>query len=1405
MRPSLLRRLAFALGLAFTLLQIVSSAAAQTNPQIVAGKTGTFPGSLYGTFGSNPFNWIISNSGGGHVAQYYYGQPVPGSTPGWFADLAAGPAISITAPLSGVGTNYSAELEGPGYYLVGPFDVVPPKGSKKTRKSGRGGPNDPQTPCLCNGGGGDGGLSASINANTGNALIEMFDPVATRGYPLVCNVSLSSQTVETGRPMGNATFTDDIHVTTGTVYDQNGNGSAHWILVDGDGTRLDFGPASSAPTASPGVFSVLATLPGGGYTVTAAGGPEAIDEAGNFSYLFNSGGQLTQITDAAGNVQTLTYAGGLPTQVTDQSTGKALTFGYTGSLMTQVSEGGGAETTALTYSGGDLTSIAIKDGGGNTLKTVQYSYDPTTGLLSSVERDGDANSTINFHYDYMPDADPSDTTGVPMANYATSYAASDIDWGDALDGGAADTVLQTFSAGPATTVRYDHDASGNLSQSVTPAFAGATQALTENFGYNAAQQVISASDGFLTELYGYTANGLLSSDTDGLNNVWSWTYNGTDLTSAQDPVQAAAGVSATLAYTDPAQPHVPTDATDASGNAWSFGHNAHGQITSVTPPADSPTGVSTRTYDEVTGSATLGYLLSETDGNGDRATYDSYDALGDVLQVSTYPVTGNTTPKNTTQFAYDGAQRLTQVTRPDGKTFQYAYVGKNLDHTVDEAGTQYAYTYCASCGLMTGITGPTVNGQVWSLGWDYDADHNLAAFSDARGYITTYAYGNAQELTGVTYPDGSGLGYLYNDQGLVRQVTNGRGDQIALAYDGDERLQAVTFPTTGQPSITVTYDAAGRVQSFTDGAGTTTYAYQLNGWVQSVRYDYGASGLANAQELDYTYSPDGLRHTLTWKNGAATVGAWAYAYDAGGRLTGLTNPWGEATGWAYDGEGKLLSQTNANGTSAHYTYDPQRGWPTALNYTGYNGVAGSPVLACALTYDNGNDTVGHLTGLAETFLGQSAYASTTAYGYDALSRLTSEARTSWVPGSHAYGYDPAGNRTGLDGASAAFDAANKCLNSGYSYDGDGDLLTDGATAYAWDDRGDLTSRSVNGTTLAYGYDARGLRVMSRLNGGAATFYVFDGETLLGEVSASGSVSAGYTWGADGLVSDRLVPSGRSVWPAWGPQGEAAFVTDGAGGPADAYYYAGSGAAAAVGDNGDALPLRFGGQFGYYTDPSLPNGAVLCGHRWYDPNNGRWLSRDPSGYKGGINLYGYCANDPVNRCDPRGLWSITVGCSLTGVLGLPLGLGGSLSGGIVIGDGGIGLYGSALGGLGIGLVGSAGINVGYSSAPQPSGWHGGPIYGGGITGDLGGGGSLSFSSPFPGSDGPSGISGWKGGPGVGGGIGIYGGVGAGGTGVLPIQWPNPFQGSPGLPGGPSLPPAPGSLPSGGTFGPSHFSL
>jgi RHS repeat-associated protein len=74
-----------------------------------------------------------------------------------------------------------------------------------------------------------------------------------------------------------------------------------------------------------------------------------------------------------------------------------------------------------------------------------------------------------------------------------------------------------------------------------------------------------------------------------------------------------------------------------------------------------------------------------------------------------------------------------------------------------------------------------------------------------------------------------------------------------------------------------------------------------------------------------------------------------------------------------------------------------------------------------------------------------------------------------------------------------------------------------------------------------------------------------------------------------------------------------------------------GTGASTGQNPD--PWGFRAQWGYYTDNET--GLILCTFRYYDPATGRFLNRDPIGYGGGVNLYGYGLADPRGLGGPLG--------------------------------------------------------------------------------------------------------------------------------------------------------------------------
>ena len=149
--------------------------------------------------------------------------------------------------------------------------------------------------------------------------------------------------------------------------------------------------------------------------------------------------------------------------------------------------------------------------------------------------------------------------------------------------------------------------------------------------------------------------------------------------------------------------------------------------------------------------------------------------------------------------------------------------------------------------------------------------------------------------------------------------------------------------------------------------------------------------------------------------------------------------------------------------------------------------------------------------------------------------------------------------------------------------------------------------------------------------GVRTSTFYDGFTPICELDDTGAVTAVNTFGAQGLLSRHVISTSASAFYTFDERGNVAQRTDGTGAVLSADLYDAYGKLLAGGAVGD--PWGFEAQSGYYTDSET--GLILCTHRYYDPSTGRFVTRDPMGYAGGIDLYGYTADDPVNGIDPSG--------------------------------------------------------------------------------------------------------------------------------------------------------------------------
>ena len=154
------------------------------------------------------------------------------------------------------------------------------------------------------------------------------------------------------------------------------------------------------------------------------------------------------------------------------------------------------------------------------------------------------------------------------------------------------------------------------------------------------------------------------------------------------------------------------------------------------------------------------------------------------------------------------------------------------------------------------------------------------------------------------------------------------------------------------------------------------------------------------------------------------------------------------------------------------------------------------------------------------------------------------------------------------------------------------------------------------------------------------------------------------------------------------------------------------------------PFGYEAQWGYYTDNET--GLLLLTHRYYDPTQGRFLTRDPIGYEGGVDLYGYAGNNTVGGLDWSGDITFSAGVGGVFMYGLPewavlpiaSGIGGAFwdDGSIFLsiphwndvihpGSWRVGVTGARGSGgvLGSGLGASGGLSLGISSENPPLGY------------------------------------------------------------------------------------------------------
>ena len=798
--------------------------------------------------------------------------------------------------------------------------------------------------------------------------------------------------------------------------------------------------------------------------------------------------------------------------------------------------------------------------------------------------------------------------------------------------------------------------------------------------YDSVDRVIRASDaaGYWQD-YGYDANGNLIEEKRVVNGELldrtTWDYDFSDR--AERELNRAGAMTA--AQYDPLGNLIR--ATDADGYVAHIAYDAMNRPVAV--------------YDKA-GHATVsrydlnGRKRTVVDPNGHAHHWDYHGPeQNGQLKESTDPL------GRKTRYDHDPHGNVIRITDALGRDSLIDY--DELDRPIRQVGPAYADP---THGLIRPVTTYTYNllGHLTEIAAGRTDASGTHPATDIVTPQARYDHDDFGRKLKATDPLGKATRYVWDRHNNLIERTNARSQKLTQTWDPGHRLKTRTaYWTNGTAdrSHHWTYTPLGQVarEETRWAGGGLLVAYDY-------RYD-AAHRLVTVKDsrgnktLNYHWSPGGLLDTTQDSEGSRTD----YLYDPVGRLTGIWAANDDYIAYIHDAGGRLLEKWYPNGHNSQYAWNPDGSLAQVINRVDYHD---------------------HAT------LSQHAY-SYTPLGQRA-SLLEKVGPLAQPPQDSSYAYDPWNNRTRHSQHSqtryAQYDAAQQLiaersgspsgpLVAAYLYDAGGNLRKrcEGGTVtrsggdctgalvtqLTWNPYDELIKVNKTGQpTEEYRYDAAGRRIIKLVNG-QATHYLYDGEDIHAQYQGWSQAQARYTHGPGTDEPLIRVSANQTRYYHRDGLGSVVASTDGTGTIMGLRQYDAWGNV--INQTGSVE------HYGYTGREPDGTGLIYYRARYYDPQTGRFISRDPAGMPDGVNRYVYVGNDPVNFTDPSGEIAVNgAGAAIGGVYG---GVSGGISGWIVGWNSG-GSRGSimtraknALIGLGAGAVSGAlaGAGAGFLLRPE----------------------------------------------------------------------------------------------------------
>ena len=635
-----------------------------------------------------------------------------------------------------------------------------------------------------------------------------------------------------------------------------------------------------------------------------------------------------------------------------------------------------------------------------------------------------------------------------------------------------------------------------------------------------------------------------------------------------------------------------------------------------------------------------GMTLTRTDGRGNTTTIRT-DLAGRAVSVT--DAAGNET---VTQ--YDARFDLAAVvTDALGNTVCAGYDARGRKTAEWGTGTQPLLLGYDEAGRLVSLT-------TFRAAQEGDIAEDPSDRAD--GDTTTWSYDEATGLeTRKTYADGTHVDKTWDAFNRLATETNARGIVKTCTYEQARGLLAGISYSDATPGQSFSYNHLGQLTQITDAAGTRTFACNPYGEPETDCLE--ANGLS--WQVSELYDGLGRPAGYELSAGERRVQQARLSYDGKGRLSALAAEGMETPfSWTYCEQGGLVEQlAYPNGMTRVNTYENSRDLLSVIDYR-RPGSANPPA-----RHEYDYDALGRPTRRRDTW-NTAAPKTTRLFTYNSRGELVGDQLR--PGGRFGYQYDNIGNRK------EAFEFGNTTdyetdelnryagivRNGGEAftpqYDADGNQTLIRTSTGIWQVSYNAENRPVRfvnesaKTVVECTYDSMGRRFEKKVTvGGTTGFharYLYRDYLQVAECDLTGETPAlvrSYLWDPSEPQATRVLAMTR--WEANGTQVKehlycmhdamknvTSLFGEARGRRALYEYRPYGGLVTSEGNMAQENKFRFSCE---YMDDEL--GLIYYNYRHLNPNDGRWISRDPIAEQGGWNLFAFVKNNSIINFDYLG--------------------------------------------------------------------------------------------------------------------------------------------------------------------------